>query len=108
MNRSQSVDLEEFMQQAREKQKLPYTARSDEMLVSVKEYAKKVGKTPGAITKQLCEKRLDGVKIGSRWMVKIIDPSRREESEKMSQLREENIRLKAQIDMIRNALFMEE
>lgn len=104
MKVNQSMSLDEFMRESSKDQQGPYTARADEVLMSVREYAAKVGKTPCAITKQLAENRLSGVKIGTKWMVRVIDPSKREESEEIKRLRAENIRLNAIIDVIRNAV----
>lgn len=108
MKTNQSMSLDDFMREASKDQQRPYTARADEILMSVREYAAKVGKTPGAITKQLAENRLSGIKIGAKWMVRVIDPSQKEESEEIKRLRDENIRLNAILDMIRSAVVAKE
>ena len=78
------IELSDFMKQAQK-----YTPKANEKLIKVCEYAKIAHISPQAITTQLRNGQLDGVKVGSQWRVRIVDEPESDQAEIIADLRAE-------------------
>ena len=101
----EAMEVNEFMKKKQQEIQGPYTANIGVHLMSTKEYSQLTGQTVQAITGQLRKGRLDGVRNGKRWFVKVEDDTAVKESEELKSLRAENVKLKTQLEMIKVALF---
>lgn len=99
------MEVNAFIKAYNAKNQGPYTARTDEKLITPKEYAKSSGLSEQAVRNQLRHGVLDGVQVESRWYVRVIDAAVQRESEELKMLRQENTELKMMIGMIKNVLF---
>lgn len=104
-NTFEAMEIGEFMKKKQQELQGPYTANIGVHLMSTKEYSELTGQTVQAITGQLRKGRLDGVRNGKRWFVKVEDDTAVKESEELKSLRAENVKLKTQLEMIKVALF---
>lgn len=104
-NTFEAMEVNEFMKKKQQEFQGPYTANIGVHLMSTKEYSQLTGQTVQAITGQLRKGRLDGVRNGKRWFVKVEDDTAVKESEELKSLRAENVKLKTQLEMIKVALF---
>ena len=103
-NTFESMEIGEFMKKKQQELQGPYTADIGVHLMSTKEYSELTGQTVQAVTGQLRKGRLDGVRNGKRWFVKVKDDTAAKESEELKTLRAENVRLKTLIEMMNNVL----
>lgn len=96
------VEVNDFISQ---KQPM-YSPKVGEELLTVNDYAKRVGLTPSAVRIQLQKGRLDGVRMGKHWRVRVLDDTVML-SRELSQLRTENEVLKTKLSIIGSILGQE-
>lgn len=98
LNKNQ-IPYEEYARRHQPK----YVAKADETLMTVADYAKERGITPGAVRAQLNSGKLDGVRVGKHWRVRVINDTAPRAIE-IERLKAENEMLKMKLSLINDVL----